>query len=87
MMCDACTGHIERALRALDGVAEARADLATNTATITRDPATATDALLKAAIEEEGYEVVQEAQKDQEERCLAPGQPDPLNPNNTDPGA
>ena len=86
-MCDACTGHIERALRALDGVAEARADLATNTATITRDPATATDALLKAAIEEEGYEVVQEAQKDQEERCLAPGQPDPLNPNNTDPGA
>jgi copper chaperone CopZ len=54
MMCDACTGHVERALRALEGVAEARADLTTHTATITRDPAKATDALVKAAIEEEG---------------------------------
>ncbi len=56
MVCDACAGHVTRALTALGGVESVNVDLAKAEATVTFDPATVGFAQMQAAVEDEGYE-------------------------------
>jgi Cu+-exporting ATPase len=57
MHCAACVGKVERALKSVDGVADARVNLATEQATFELDPAhTGVDAL-RAAVAAAGYEL------------------------------
>jgi Cu+-exporting ATPase len=59
MHCAACVGKVERALRAVDGVAEASVNLATEGATIAFDPDRASLPALQAAVARAGYELVE----------------------------
>jgi P-type Cu+ transporter len=61
MHCAACVGKVERALRAVPGVAEASVNLATERATVSFDPAAADLGALKAAVAKAGYELVEPA--------------------------
>ena len=56
MMCTHCSGRVEKALNAIDGVS-ATVDLDAKTAQITAEPQVE-DSALKAAVEDAGYEVV-----------------------------
>lgn len=55
MSCGHCTAHVETALKALPGVAEAKADLAQKCAVVTLHEDTADDILMNA-VKEAGYE-------------------------------
>lgn len=57
MMCPRCKAHVEKALMAVEGVAEAVADLESNTATVTLNTEVATEVLAKA-ITDAGYDVL-----------------------------
>ena len=56
MMCGHCVAHVEKALNAIDGVQEAKADLENKcaTVTLTKD---VDDSVLTQAVTEAGYEV------------------------------
>jgi copper ion binding protein len=56
MMCDACVGHVTKALAGLDGVQAAKVDLAAAQAVVTYDPAKVGVRQMQDAIEDEGYE-------------------------------
>ena len=56
MMCDACVGHVTKALAGLDGVQSAVVSLENAQATVTYDPAKVQVSQMQEAIEEEGYE-------------------------------
>ena len=56
MMCEHCTGRVEKALRAVSGVTDVVMSLEGKSATVTTD-STDEDAL-KNAVTEAGYEVV-----------------------------
>ena len=56
MMCDACAGHVTRALQDLDGVQAAPVSLDAKTAVVTFDPARVGTAQMLAAVADEGYE-------------------------------
>jgi copper chaperone len=55
--CGHCKTSIEGALRPLDGVERALVDVGARTVTVAYDPALIDPARLRAAIEEQGYEV------------------------------
>ncbi len=57
MTCASCVRRIEKALARVDGVEEASVNLATEKATVAYDPAVASPAQLKAAVEKAGYGV------------------------------
>ena len=57
MMCDACAGHVTRALTALYGVQSVDVDLAGASAAVTYDSARAGLRQMQAAVEDEGYEL------------------------------
>ncbi len=54
MMCQACVGHVTRALQSVAGVDSATVDLDSKRARVQHDDARPGD--LVAAVEEEGYE-------------------------------
>ena len=56
MSCDACVGHVTRALRGLDGVAAAQVSLPDRRAVVTYNPAQVQVAQMTEAVVEEGYE-------------------------------
>ncbi len=56
MMCEHCTGRVEKALRAVSGVMDVVMDLEGKSATVTADGTD--DVALKDAVTEAGYEVV-----------------------------
>ncbi len=56
MSCEACVGHVTRALQGLDGVRSALVSLAENQAVVTYDPAKVQAPQMVEAIVEEGYE-------------------------------
>ena len=56
MMCDACVGHVTRALQAIDGVQSVSVSLAENSADVSYNASIVTPAVFIAAIQEEGYE-------------------------------
>jgi Cu+-exporting ATPase len=55
MTCASCVGHIEHAVRAIEGVRRVRVDLGRETATVSREPALVSNAALAAAVEAAGY--------------------------------
>ena len=59
MMCEACVGHVTKALAALDGVQAADVDLDAAQATVTYDPAKVQVSQMLAAVEDEGYEAME----------------------------
>ncbi|GGM55380.1 heavy metal translocating P-type ATPase [Dactylosporangium sucinum] len=60
MTCASCVGRVARALRKVDGVAGAEVNLATESATVTFDPARVTVDLLTAAVGKAGYQALSE---------------------------
>lgn len=56
MSCEACVGHVTRALQGLDGVQTAQVSLADRQAVVTYDPAKVQASQMVEAIVEEGYE-------------------------------
>ena len=56
MMCGHCEAHVKKALEALEGVASAEASHEKRTAVVQLS-GSVDDAVLKKAVEEEGYEV------------------------------
>ncbi len=60
MTCASCVGHVERALKKVEGVSNANVNLATERATVAYDPAQATPADLAAAVTQAGYTAVVE---------------------------
>ena len=58
MTCASCVAHVEGALKEVDGVADARVNLATEKATVEFDPAQATARDLIEAIDDSGYKTV-----------------------------
>jgi P-type Cu+ transporter len=56
MTCGSCVHHIMRAAGRLDGVTKVRVDLRHETATVRREPALVSNAVLAAAIAAAGYE-------------------------------
>ena len=59
MMCDACVGHVTKALAGLDGVQSAVVSLADAQATVTYDPAKVGVRQMQDAVEDEGYEALE----------------------------
>ena len=64
MQCQSCVRRIEGALMRLPGVIDARVDLAENKATITFDSAKTNEDQFKAAIETEGYCIMDDQKKE-----------------------
>ena len=56
MVCDACVGHVTKALRGLNGVQAAEVDLAGAKASVTYDPARVQVSQILEAVADEGYE-------------------------------
>lgn len=56
MTCEACVGHVTRALLVLDGVQSAEVSLQDRTAVVTYNPASAQVSQMLEAVAEEGYE-------------------------------
>jgi len=57
MHCAACVGKVERALKSVDGVADARVNLATEQATFELDPARVSMDAVRAAVVAAGYQL------------------------------
>ena len=57
MMCTHCSGRVEKALNALEGVS-ATVDLEKNTAYVTVENGAADDKLLTDTVTNEGYDVI-----------------------------
>ena len=72
MTCPSCVRRIEKALSRVDGVNEASVNLATETARVAYDPATASPAALKAAVEKAGYSVRDLRESPSQVATLAP---------------
>ena len=60
MVCAACTSAIEKSLRSLDGVSEAKVNLATEIASVTYDPGKLKLSDLEKAVRDAGYDVIDE---------------------------
>ncbi len=58
MSCDACVGHVTRALTGLDGVQSAVVSLDDHQAIVTYDSAVVTAAQMQEAVADEGYEAI-----------------------------
>jgi copper chaperone len=58
MTCQGCVASVTRVLKAVPGVSEVLVELAPGTARIAYDQSLATLPVLKAAIEDAGYDVV-----------------------------
>lgn len=58
MHCASCVTLLERALKKVDGVAQANVNLATNKATVTYDPQKVTDQHLASAVSNVGYQAM-----------------------------
>ena len=75
MTCASCVLRVERALKKVDGVAEARVNIATEKATITFDPLRVSLAQMQAAVADSGY-VLRAPDRKPVERPAAAGGPD-----------
>lgn len=58
MSCSHCQKAVTDALQGLEGVQSVRVDLQEGTATVTYDPAVASEEAMREAVEEAGYQVV-----------------------------
>ncbi|NIN68829.1 MAG: heavy metal translocating P-type ATPase [Anaerolineae bacterium] len=67
MTCASCVSTVERALKSVQGVVSASANLATETATVEYIPGEVSVADLKRAVHEAGYEVLEAAEEEEVE--------------------
>ncbi|MDR1563451.1 MAG: copper chaperone CopZ [Oscillospiraceae bacterium] len=58
MMCEHCVSAVTKAVTALQGVAAVTVSLEAGTATVQYDPAKVSVEEIKAAIEDQGYDVI-----------------------------
>jgi copper ion binding protein len=58
MMCEHCVGAVTRAVTALEGVSAVAVSLEAGTATVKYEPEKVGVEAIKAAIEEQGYDVI-----------------------------
>ncbi|MDO8690425.1 MAG: heavy metal translocating P-type ATPase [Dehalococcoidia bacterium] len=58
MTCASCVSHVEEALKGVKGVDQVRVNLATNKAAVDYEPAEASLAAMKEAVDDMGYELV-----------------------------
>jgi len=58
MSCSHCVNAVTKAVGGLDGVSDVKVDLEAKTAAVDYDYDKVTPEIIKAAIEEEGYDVV-----------------------------
>ena len=58
MSCEHCSAAITRAVKALDGVSKVEVDLKSKTVEVEFDPAKLNADAIKAAIEDQGYDVL-----------------------------
>ncbi|MGB7606663.1 MAG: heavy metal-associated domain-containing protein [Lutisporaceae bacterium] len=56
MTCGHCSARVEKALKAVDGIADAKVDLANKNATVELS-SNVDDSVLKEAVEDAGYDV------------------------------
>ena len=56
MSCASCVAHVEKAIRAVPGVADAAVNLATASASVTRHRAVAADGAVESAVAKAGYD-------------------------------
>lgn len=61
MTCGGCVASVRRVLERAPGVASVQVDLATHSATVSLDPAVATEAALRSAVDGAGFTVRQYA--------------------------
>ena len=71
MQCQSCVRRIEGALMRLPGVTEARVDLAEHKASITFDSEKTNENQFKAAIEAEGYHILDDKKEETINRCCS----------------
>lgn len=57
MMCNACENRVNKAVMALDGVSDCKADAKENQAVVSFDSNQVSEAAIKEAIEDIGYDV------------------------------
>jgi len=57
MTCGHCSGRVEKALKAVDGIVDAKVDLANKNAVVEMND-NVEDSLLKETVEDAGYDVV-----------------------------
>lgn len=67
MVCDACVGHVAKALQGLEGVQTAQVSLKDKRATVTYDPAKVQMAQMAEAVADEGYQATPRAPRDLKE--------------------
>lgn len=58
MKCEHCSSKVEQALCALDGVAEARANLADHNVAVVYDPSKVNPLTMQEAVEDCGFQLV-----------------------------
>ena len=58
MSCSHCVNAVTKAVEGLDGVSKVKVDLEAKTATVDYDSDRITPEIIKAAIEDEGYDVI-----------------------------
>ncbi|MBA2955928.1 cadmium-translocating P-type ATPase [Nocardioides sp. MAH-18] len=73
MTCASCVNRVQKALNRVDGVVDASVNLATETASVTYDPAAVGPADLSAAVERAGY-----AGRVRQPVAPTPDEPDPI---------
>ena len=76
MTCGSCERHVQKALRAVPGVAAVQVDVASGTALVERDPAAAPTERLVEAVKAAGYELLTTA----DETARVPPRPLPIRP-------
>lgn len=59
MTCESCVGTVQKALKGVEGVKEAKVDLKSNTATVTLASAKTTPAVLIKAVSDAGFTATQ----------------------------
>ena len=62
MTCNGCVNSVKNVLQKIPGVANAEVSLEQNRATVVYNPEQANPAQFKAAIEDAGYDVIQDKQ-------------------------
>lgn len=60
MTCKRCVSHVDAALRSVPGVTAVQVDLPSNTAKVSCDPEQSPASSLVAAVQQAGYDVVQD---------------------------
>ena len=68
MTCSACSAHVDKAVRHLDGVQDVNVNLLSNCMVVDYDENKVNDAMIKKAVEDAGYKAALETQSVQAQK-------------------